>query len=130
MQLEAASEVNGAALEMPLTRDRDGLWISDWAPLLPMLMDETSTVSARGGMFHASLALAIHRQAQQARLQHNISQVGLSGGVFQNRLLTAQVIERLQQDDFTITFPEQVPVNDAGLCFGQVIEYAATLSQN
>lgn len=128
MQLESVSEVDSAAIELPLLRNGQGLWISDWAPLLPMLMDATRTVSARGGVFHASLALAIHRQAQQARKQHNINQVGLSGGVFQNRMLTTQVIKRLRQDDFTIAFPEQVPVNDAGLCFGQVIEYAATLA--
>jgi hydrogenase maturation protein HypF len=128
MRLEAASATDCAALELPLSRDKDGLWISDWAPLLPMLMSESRPISMRGGMFHASLAQVVLRQAQQARRQHGITLVGLCGGVFQNRLLTAQVIARLTEDDFDIAFPEQVPVNDAGLCFGQVIEYGAALA--
>ncbi len=129
MRLEAASEADCTAIELPMTQNHQGVWISDWEPLLPMLMDETQPVGIRGGIFHASLAQAIHRQARQARRQHGITQVGLGGGVFQNRLLTGAVIERLAEDDFSIVIPEQVPINDAGLCYGQVIEYAARLDR-
>jgi hydrogenase maturation protein HypF len=126
MRLEAASDEDATALELPLLRDTAGLWTTDWAPLLPMLLDEHLAVGMRGAIFHASLAGAILRQAQQARREHGIDQVGLCGGVFQNRKLCATVIERLREEEFAVTLPERVPVNDAGLCFGQVVEYAAT----
>jgi hydrogenase maturation protein HypF len=129
MRLEAASDSDCDAIALPLVRDRDGLWVSDWEPLLPVLLDESRTVANRGGVFHATLAQIIHRQAQQARRQHGIAHIGLCGGVFQNRLLTDTVIELLTEDDFTVSLPEQVPVNDAGLCYGQVIEYAAGLNR-
>ena len=37
------------------------------------------------------------------------------------------VARRLQEAGFEVCLGERVPANDAGLSFGQVIEYAATL---
>ncbi len=124
MRLEAASDQDATALELPLARDARGLWTCDWAPLLPVLLDEHLAVGMRAAMFHTSLAEAILRQAQQARREHGIDHVGLCGGVFQNRRLSAAVIGRLHEEEFLVTLPERVPVNDAGLCFGQAVEYA------
>jgi hydrogenase maturation protein HypF len=125
MLLEAACEKMSDSVELTLRQNEDGLWISDWAPLLPMLQDKSRSVAERAGMFHASLAAAIAQQARCAREQHGVQHVGLSGGVFQNRVLTEQVFALLQQEGFEVTLPEDIPVNDAGLCYGQVIEYGA-----
>ncbi len=62
--------------------------------------------------FHLSLALV--DQAQQLRAQTGIQSVGLTGGVFQNRLLAEAAIERLEAAGFTVCLPQRVPVNDAG----------------
>ncbi len=35
MLLEAACEDDAQALELPLCTDAQGVWITDWAPLLP-----------------------------------------------------------------------------------------------
>ena len=51
--------------------------------------------------------------------------VGLSGGVFQNRRLTERVVELLEAQGIDVRLHEQVPANDGGLCFGQVIEALA-----
>jgi hydrogenase maturation protein HypF len=61
--------------------------------------------------------------AVQARDLHGIRRVGLSGGVFQNRLLTEQACRLLQAAGLDVCLPEHIPVNDAGISFGQVIEY-------
>jgi len=63
------------------------------------------------------------QQARCAREQHDVTRVGLSGGVFQNRVLTERVYRQLQRDGFEVCLPDLIPVNDAGLCYGQVIEY-------
>ena len=52
-----------------------------------------------------------------------VTHIGLSGGVFQNRVLTEQAASLLESDGFTLSIPEDIPLNDAGLSFGQVIEY-------
>jgi hydrogenase maturation protein HypF len=113
----------GAAIALPLERDPSGIWRSDWAPLLPMLADEARPVAERAGRFHLSLAQALVEQAKQLREQTGIRSVGLTGGVFQNRLLAEAAIERLQVAGFSVHLPRRVPVNDAGLSFGQVIEF-------
>jgi hydrogenase maturation protein HypF len=46
--------------------------------------------------------------------------------VFQNRLLTELALAGLAGAGFRVHLPEHVPVNDAGVSFGQVIEYLHT----
>jgi hydrogenase maturation protein HypF len=123
LEAEASSSASGQAIELPLQRDPAGLWRSDWAPLLPMLTDDARPVAERAASFHFSLAQALVGQAQQLRAQTGIRSVGLSGGVFQNRLLAEAAIDRLQAAGFAVYLPQRVPVNDAGLSFGQVIEF-------
>jgi hydrogenase maturation protein HypF len=124
MRLEAhASASAGSVVELPLRRDADGLWRTDWAPLLPMLGNDALPAAERAASFHLSLAQALVDQATQLREQTGIRSVGLIGGVLQNRLLAEAAIERLESAGFEAHLPRRIPVNDAGLSFGQVIEF-------
>jgi len=129
MLLEAACDSRAEPVTLPLAQNPQGVWITDWAPLLPLLLDSGRTVSARAGIFHASLGAAIMQQARRAREQHGVRQVGLSGGVFQNRVLTEQVHGLLRHDGFEVCLPDVIPLNDAGLCYGQVMEYGFDLAR-
>jgi len=126
MWLEAAidqpCEELAAALALPLEQDESGVWISDWAPLLPMLLDERLSVAQRAACFHASLAQTILDQALVVREERGIRQVGLTGGVFQNRVLTEQALKLLNKNGFNVLLPTRLPCNDAAISFGQVIE--------
>jgi hydrogenase maturation protein HypF len=42
--------------------------------------------------------------------------------VFQNRVLGGRVIELLRSHGFDVRFGEQIPCNDAGISFGQLVE--------
>ena len=128
MLLEAAANGDDDYVRLPLEQDAAGLWLSDWEPLLAVLLDESRTVAERSTCFHASMAGAILQQARQARIDHGIRRVGLSGGVFQNRNLTERAVSLLENDGFTVSLPGTIPVNDAGISFGQVIEYAMNRS--
>lgn len=125
MRLEAQAATAPAvdAVELPLARDAQGVWRSDWAPLLPMLGDAARPAPERAACFHLSLAQALVEQARRLREQSGIDAVGLTGGVFQNRVLTEAAIGQLEAAGFAVHLPRQVPVNDAGLSFGQVIEF-------
>ncbi len=127
MWLEAASNISGhisifPSIDLPLSRDNNGLWLSDWAPLLPMLTNTDLAPSTRGQCFHASLALALLTQARQIQKEHHFVAIGLTGGVFQNRLLTEQIIALLETEGYKVLLPERIPGNDAGISFGQIIE--------
>jgi len=124
MRLEAeASTSGGQVVDLPLERDAMGVWRSDWAPLLPLLTDTTRPVAERAARFHLSLAQALADQAHRLRAQTGIQAVGLTGGVFQNRVLAEAAIGRLHAAGFSVHLPHRIPVNDAGLSFGQVIEF-------
>jgi hydrogenase maturation protein HypF len=79
----------------------------------------------RAADFHATLAEAAAAQAQALRERHRFDAVGLTGGVFQNRRLVEQLLPRLAQRGLAGWLPRQLPVNDGGLSFGQVVECAA-----
>ncbi len=123
MLLEAACTGQADAIDLPLTRGTNGVWQTDWAPLLPVLLNNRDSVETRANVFHASLATALLRQARRARDEHGITHIGLGGGVFQNRVLTDQACSLLENDGFVIHLPKDIPVNDGGLCAGQVLEY-------
>lgn len=123
MWLEAAAHGDVEPVDLPVYYD-NGLHIADWAPLLDMLRCEQSSLGYRAGCFHSSMAYSLLRQAVRIRLDHGVNHVGLSGGVFQNRLLTEMVIRLLEDNDFNVTMPLLIPVNDAGISLGQVIDMA------
>ncbi len=118
-----AANGSGQSVTLPLEQDADGIWRSDWAPLLPMLSDSALSIAERAASLHRSLAQALVEQALALRAQTGIHAVGLTGGVFQNRLLAELSITLLEAEGFTIHYPQRIPVNDAGLSFGQVIEF-------
>jgi hydrogenase maturation protein HypF len=101
----------------------DGLLLTDWSPLLKELLDAGLKASEKASLFHRSMADAILQQALKIRSQCGINIVSLCGGVFQNRVLTESATALLSAESFEVCLPELIPVNDAGISFGQVIEY-------
>ncbi len=126
MYLEAACGQDALPTVLPVAITQDGLLETDWQPLLAMLMDGAQSIGRRSGVFHASMAGAILDQAIALREQHEFSYVGLTGGVFQNRILTEQAVSLLEENGLEVKLPKRIPVNDAGISFGQVIEYGYT----
>jgi hydrogenase maturation protein HypF len=55
--------------------------------------------------------------------------VALSGGCFQNRLLTERTAQRLEAAGFEVLLHRQVPPNDGGISLGQVAVAAAWLER-
>jgi hydrogenase maturation protein HypF len=121
MLLEAAcSGIEAAGVALPLGRGVDGVWRSDWAPLLPLLLDGGRTIAERAAALHASLAGAIRDQAAAILAEHGPARIGLTGGVMQNQYLVGLILGKLT----TAVLPEQLPCNDAAISFGQLVEVA------
>lgn len=125
MQLEALCRSRREPIPLPVGKDADSVWRIDWAPLLDTLLDDRRDPSERAEMFHSSLAHALLAQARVIRGETDVQQVGLCGGVFQNRVLTEHVIDLLSSEGFEVLLPTRLPCNDAALCIGQAAEVAA-----
>ncbi len=126
MRLEALCRTDRVALPLPLARRADGLWQTDWAPLYAMLRDPGASPRERAESLHASLARAMVEQCLQLRRELDFAAVGLTGGVFQNRLLTELATSALAAEGFEVRLAAQLPCNDAAIPFGQIIEAAST----
>lgn len=125
MMLESLCKQPRAPIRLPLTADKEGILRTDWAPLLPVLAARGLTRSYRAEVFHSSLAAAILHQAVAVRNTYGDVRIGLTGGVFQNHVLTSQAVDLLADSGFDVFVPEQLPCNDAALSFGQLAEIAA-----
>ncbi len=121
MYLEACYSGTVDGLDLPLN-NINGIWVVDWSPLVPMLLDNDLTIAQRSSSFHSALARSILQQALQARAEHSITDIGLSGGVFQNRVLVELAAGLLETNGFSVHIPDSIPLNDAGISFGQIIE--------
>lgn len=73
-------------------------------------------ISAR---FHNSIAKVISMMAQRIREETGISDIFLSGGVFQNHFLLGKVWDILKDDGFKVYIHQKVPPNDGGISLGQ-----------
>jgi hydrogenase maturation protein HypF len=124
--LEALCDPGAVApVALPLARDAGGIWRSDWSPLLAALLEHQVEPGARAAMFHASLARVVCEQALAVRGDTGVTRVGLTGGVFQNRTVCELAHSLLTEAGFEVLIPQRLPVNDAAISFGQLIEAVA-----
>jgi len=125
VELEALSEQtrrggdrSGQTLVMPVSDDL----VIDPAPLVrgcvAALLDG-ATAGSVGLAFHEALAAAMLDSARRVRRSHGVDVVGLTGGVFQNALLSDIARASLERAGFTVLVHETVPANDGGLALGQ-----------
>jgi len=75
-------------------------------------------ISAR---FHRTVAGIIAQMCQIIAAETGIKVVALSGGVFQNRLLSRLATEALRKGGFEVLSHRLVPCNDGGISLGQVV---------
>ena len=102
--------------------------VVDWRPMMSAMLDDLrrgcspEEIAVR---FHAGLADAIVRVAQVAGLPR----VVLTGGCFQNGLLSSLARRRLEEAEFAVYSHDLVPPNDGGLSLGQAVVAACSASQ-
>ncbi len=111
--------------------DGDGgsMVVLDWQPLIESVLEDLQRSVNPGIMsarFHNALVEIISTVAEIV----GEPKVALSGGCFQNRLLTERTAQRLSQAGFEVLLHQQVPPNDGGISLGQVVVAATQLQRN
>ena len=94
--------------------------VSVWRAILGDLILKTpiGTISAR---FHRGLAKAIIAMSIKLTQANEIDTVALSGGCFQNTILTNLVKTGLERAELNVLTHSAVPANDGGLALGQAM---------
>lgn len=69
--------------------------------------------------FHHTVAEMVCAGVMKTATETGILPVVLSGGVWQNRYLTATTKQRLEENGFTVYTHSQVPAGDGGIALGQ-----------
>ena len=71
--------------------------------------------------FHLAMANFIVRTCKRIRDKSKISTVALTGGVFQNSLLSKLATYNLKSCGFNVIKHKIIPANDGGICLGQAV---------
>ena len=71
--------------------------------------------------FHRAVAAGAAALCRRLRERENLDRVVLAGGVFQNELLRAGLIEQLSTSGFQVYWPQRVSPGDASVALGQAV---------
>jgi hydrogenase maturation protein HypF len=130
IELERACDP-GERGRYPISVSRDGQrLVLDPREMIRAVADDvrggvpTGVVASR---FHAGLAAGAIEAAAHAADARDTDVVVVSGGVFGNRRLLEAVADGLAAAGLRVLVPEQLPVNDGGLAYGQAAVAAQRL---
>ena len=105
--------------------------VLDMRPMIVQVSEEARRGAAAaliGRRFHSTIVELIAQVCDRLRSAAGLDAVVLSGGVFMNALLTAEVLESLNARGFRVYRHERVPPNDGGICLGQLAVAATRLT--
>ena len=136
MQLEARvavgeNDAGDASYPLPVRGNHFPLEL-DWRPLLKAVWEDISrkrSVEEISSKFHASVIQALVEVSRRIRQEAGLERVVLSGGCFQNRILSEGLIQQLRAEGFRVYYHTVVPPNDGGLSLGQGYIAANQLKQ-
>lgn len=95
----------------------------DILPSIEKIIEEKNKKDKRdiARKFHNTISQIIIVLSEIFREEYKINKIGLSGGVFQNRLLLKTTIPILKERKFEVYTHQKVPTNDGGISLGQMI---------
>ncbi len=126
LEMLAPNEVDGLELKAyPFSIiEHQGVKVVKLGELFSMIVQDVKNqvpVSIISLKFHNTVAQIIAMMCKLIARESGITQVALSGGVFQNRLLLKLTTTTLQREDFRVLTHHLVPCNDGGISLGQAV---------
>ncbi len=124
LELAAGGARDEACYPLPALKKTGDLRVLETPSLIRGVIEDLRAGRSReriAARFHASLAAGVAACCAQLARADGIRAAALSGGAFQNQLLTALLAERLQAEGLTVYTHRRVPANDGGLALGQAV---------
>ena len=110
--------------------EQEGRFVIDVGDMIISICDDIDngkTISDISRRFHETLSHAVVSVCENIRTRTTIKEVCMSGGVFQNTLLSNLLIDSLEKAGFKVYFHSLVPPNDGGIALGQAAIGSFTL---
>ena len=127
MALEfSADESETGVYPMPVSQGTG--MVADWEPLVRAVLADREAgvpIGRISGRFHNALAEMALTMARSAKCR----QIVLSGGCFQNALLSERLLARLSDEGFSVYTQQKVPPGDGGIALGQAFVAARQLAE-
>ena len=124
MELEQVADIDEeGCYPFNLWRDEDGFNLG-YPALITAIVDDLlagETAAVISARFHNTMAEVVLSATRLIWSYTGLETVALSGGVFQNRILTEATQFLLESDGFTVLTHSRVPPNDGGLALGQAV---------
>jgi hydrogenase maturation protein HypF len=134
MELEALATTADSNDDYLIRGEQDGSYELDWGPMIvgirqDLWRGESKAIIAR--KFHNTLVQMMLLVAGIVFDRHEPEErrVALTGGCFQNRLLTELAIQRLTSAGCRVYRHQRVPPNDGGIALGQVMAAARAIRE-
>ena len=125
-------------LEMLAADDADSIYDFEWvtgdmfkilpAPIIRGVVTDVQNglpVAEIGAKFHKTIVALFAEVCASVRNESELNRVVLSGGCFQNSILLAGLIQKLESLNFQVFAHRQIPTNDGGISLGQAVVAAA-----
>jgi hydrogenase maturation protein HypF len=125
IELEALAESSATGHVYPfhaLTVEETHL--VDFRPMIRAIVDDMGSGRQKAEIarsFHNTVAAAVREICGLIRMETGLDRVVLSGGVFQNKLLSEGVYDLLAENEFHVFTQRLAPPNDGGVALGQAI---------
>jgi len=127
----AVTDAIGEAKTYPFSIvEQDGVRIVKLKEMFEAIIDDmdrlpVGTISLG---FHYTIARLTAEMCRLIAKETKLCKVALSGGVFQNRLLSRLTINALGKEGFEVLTHSRVPTNDGGISLGQAVIALSTLA--
>lgn len=105
-------------------KDKDGVIEVDWSPLIRGVVKDLRSSKSRQGIpsaFHKAVCYMIKDVCAILSKKHGVNKVCMSGGVFQNRYLTANIVPILREEGLEVYLHKDIPVHDGNIALGQAV---------
>jgi hydrogenase maturation protein HypF len=125
IELEALAESVETGTVYPYEIKEAGeSFVSDFGPMIRSIvldMEAGRPIAEIARCFHNTLAAATAEVCGLIGRETGMERVALSGGVFQNKLLSEGVYALLAENGFRVFTQRLAPPNDGGIALGQAI---------
>ena len=122
LEFAATDRQTESGYQFDLTSEQNQ-YIIDWRKMVMQILSDVNDNIPTGEIaikFHNTLTNIILGVARAI----GINKVVLTGGCFQNKLLTELVIDKLKTSGFSPSWHKLVPPNDGGIALGQIMAAA------